>query len=134
MLLLGISIKPYSPTTFIIPWLWSWNVISNSKYFNICCSKFKMFNFHMPFYRTCPKLNVACNDPLLPFCLFLNESKRDNMWKANITSQLLHLVTITNIPIVHNKKYLWNKLVTITSSKLGLRVKTIRIILYPCPY
>jgi hypothetical protein len=66
-------------------------------------------------------MNVACNDPLL-FCFFLNQSKRYNMWKANTTSQFLHLVTIRKIFIVHNNQCPWNILATITSPKLGFIV------------
>ncbi len=67
------------------------------------------------------QMNVACNDPLL-FCFFLNQSKRYNMWKANTTSQFLHLVTIRKIFIVHNNQCPWNILATITSPKLGFIV------------
>ncbi len=74
----------------------------------------------MQFHQASPKEGVVCNDSPFSFYLLLNQSKRDNVGKTNVTFQLLHLITIGKIPIVYNKKAPWNKLVVITNPDFGL--------------
>jgi hypothetical protein len=47
----------------------------------------------------------VCNDYFLLSCFkFFNQNKKDNVGEKISTSQLLHLITGGEIPIVHNKK------------------------------
>ncbi len=97
---------------------WPLNVVCNN-FFNIC-NYDKMLSFNVPFHGTNPKWGVVSNDPLFLLSLLFNQRKKYNIEKTYETSQLLHLIIIGKIPIMHNKKYPWDKLSTITHPKFGL--------------